>query len=144
MIIFTIRMEPVFFILINKKKVQHLKKIILDTQQNILPNLKQEPEIIICSEKSLSALFYYYKRFHKHSHSKPIIIIQSQTYLPCTPIPSKILLPQLPNHVIAAIPYFEDLGIPSRIASTQLELPGWYHGHILDVLPKKYEHIVII
>lgn len=120
------------------------EKIILNSQENILVELKQEPEVIICSEKSLSALFYYYKRFHKRSSYTPIIIIQTNERLPFMPIPSKILLPQLPSHVIATVPYFEDLGIPSRIASTHLELPGWYHGRITDVLPSRYQHIVII
>lgn len=130
---------------INQQKENILsEKIIFNTQENILDKLKTEPEIIICSEKSLSALFYYYKRFHKRSVHTPIIIIQTNERLPFMPIPSKILLSQLPSHVIAAIPYFEDLGIPSRIASNSLELPGWYHGNILELLSKKYKEILVI
>lgn len=130
---------------INKQKENILSgKIIFNTQENILAKLKHEPEIIICSEKSLSALFYYYKRFHKRSRYTPIIIIQTNERLPFMPIPSKILLPQLPNHVIAAVPYFEDLGIPSRMASHSLEFPGWYHGNLIDALPPKYTRILTI
>lgn len=136
--------ETSIFYLNKEKESLTPEKIILDTQENMLLSIKQEPEVIICSEKSLSALFYYYKRFHKRARYTPIVIIQTNEYLPFMPIPSKILLPQLPNHVIAAIPYFEDLGIPSRVASTHLELPGWYYGRIIDVLSLRYQHILII
>ncbi len=121
-----------------------LREAVLNQQENIVEKLHQEPDVVICSEKSLSALFFYYKRFYKRTNHKPIIIIQTTALLPFHAVPSKILLPTLPNHVIAAVPYFEDLNIPSRIASTAISLPGWYEGNILELLNKKYHKILVI
>lgn len=141
--IYDVDNTSIFYINQQKESLEP-EKVALDTEQNILQSIQKEPDIIICCEKSLSALFYYYKRFHKRSRYKPIIIIQTNERLPFMPVPSKILLPQFPNHMIAAVPYFEDLGIPSRIASPHLDLPGWYHGQVTDILPSAYQHILII
>lgn len=43
------------------------------------------------------------------------------------PVPSRILLPALPGHVIATLPLLEDWGIPARLAGEEA-LPGFYEG----------------
>lgn len=121
-----------------------LHEAVLDQRQNIIEIILQEPDVIICTEKSLSALFFYYKRFYKRKNYKPIIIIQTDELLPFQPVPSKILLPLLPSHVIASVPYFEDLNIPSRIASARINMPGWYEGNIIPLLNKQYDKILFI
>ena len=107
--------------------------IIFCQKNNILAELASNPKIILCNEKSLSALFFYYKKFRQKDLDTPIIIIQTNELLPFYPVPSKIIVPQLPGHVIAAVPYFEDLNIPSRIASAHLDNPGWHFGKITEL-----------
>jgi hypothetical protein len=116
----------------------------INQQENFLTKLSQEPDVVICNEKSLCALFFYYKRFYKKTKHTPLIFIQTSDLLPFYPVPSKILVPDLPNHVIAAVPYFEDLNIPSRIASINLDMPGWYQGNIMTLLNHHYKNILII
>lgn len=115
-----------------------------NTPNNFMDKIRKNPEVIICTEKSLSALFFYYKRFRQRISHTPIIIIQSNHLLPFYAVPSKIMLPKLPSHMIAAVPYFEDLNIPSRLASTNLELPGWYKGNSLSLLSDGYAQILSI
>lgn len=117
--------------------------IIFHQENNIISEIAKNPDIIICTEKSLSALFFYYRKFYKRVNHKPIIIIQTDGLLPFNPVPSKIIVPQLPSHMIASVPYFEDLTIPSRIASTKLDMPGWYLGDVTTLLNTNHHKIII-
>lgn len=120
------------------------EKIIFDQTNDIIDKFNQHPKIVFCDEYSLSALFFYFRRFYKNNRHQqpPLIIIQSSQLLPFHPVPSKIIVPQLPPHVIAAVPYFEDLNIPSRIASVNLSKPGWYDGDLRHYFNKNSQAVI--
>lgn len=76
---------------------------------------------------------------------EPLVLMGSETPFPFTPRPSQIMIPGLPDGVIAAMPLMEDWGIASRLASLQ-GFAGCYDGYVtdlarawLDTLPKQ-EH----
>jgi dihydroorotate dehydrogenase electron transfer subunit len=62
----------------------------------------------------------------------PIAFLGSEVPFPFPTRPSTILLPQLPDGVIACMPQLEDWGVPSRLASLQ-GYPGCHDGYVTDL-----------
>jgi len=74
---------------------------------------------------------------------EPLVLMGSETPFPFTPRPSQIMIPGLPDGVIAAMPLLEDWEIPSRLATLQ-GFAGCFDGYVtdlartwLDALPKE-------
>jgi dihydroorotate dehydrogenase electron transfer subunit len=63
---------------------------------------------------------------------RPMVILGSEVPFPFKPAPSKILLPGIPEGVIAAMPLLDDWGIPSRLASLQ-GYTGCFEGYVTDL-----------
>jgi dihydroorotate dehydrogenase electron transfer subunit len=68
----------------------------------------------------------------KGSDSQPLVILGSEVPFPFTPRPSEILLPDMPDGVIATMPLLDDWSIPCRLASQQ-DMPGVYQGYVTDL-----------
>jgi dihydroorotate dehydrogenase electron transfer subunit len=66
------------------------------------------------------------------SERQPMVILGSEVPFPFKPTPSKILLPGIPEGVIAGMPLLDDWGIPSRLASLQ-GYPGCFDGYVTDL-----------
>lgn len=62
----------------------------------------------------------------------PFVIMGSEVPFPFTMRPSRIMVADLPEGVIAAMPLLEDWGIASRLASLQ-GYPGCYEGYVTDL-----------
>ena len=63
---------------------------------------------------------------------EPLVLMGSETPFPFTPRPSQIMIPGLPDGVIAAMPLMEDWDIPSRLATLQ-GFAGCYDGYVTDL-----------
>jgi dihydroorotate dehydrogenase electron transfer subunit len=63
---------------------------------------------------------------------QPIVLMGSEVPFPFKLRPSQILMPGVPDGVIASMPLLEDWGIPSRLASLQ-GYAGCYEGFITDL-----------
>ncbi len=63
---------------------------------------------------------------------QPMVILGSEVPFPFKPTPSKILVPNVPEGVIGAMPLLDDWGIPSRLASLQ-GYAGCYEGYVTDL-----------
>jgi dihydroorotate dehydrogenase electron transfer subunit len=61
-----------------------------------------------------------------------LVLMGSETPFPFTPRPSQIMIPGLPDGVIAAMPLMEDWEIPSRLASLQ-GFAGCYDGYVTEL-----------
>jgi dihydroorotate dehydrogenase electron transfer subunit len=64
--------------------------------------------------------------------SAPLVILGSEVPFPFDPRPSQILVPGLPDGVIAAMPLLDDWDIPSRLASQQ-GYPGCFDGYVTEL-----------
>jgi len=62
----------------------------------------------------------------------PFVILGSEVPFPFTHKPSQIMIPGLPDGVIAAMPLLEDWNIASRLTSTQ-GYPGCHQGYVTDL-----------
>lgn len=66
------------------------------------------------------------------AHYKPLVLMGSEVPFPFKTQPSRILVPGLPDGVIACMPLLDDWGMPSRLASLQ-GYAGCYEGYITDL-----------
>jgi dihydroorotate dehydrogenase electron transfer subunit len=64
---------------------------------------------------------------------EPFAVLGSEVPFPFSARPSQILVPGLPDGVIAAMPLLEDWGIPSRLTSLQ-GYPGCHEGYVTDLV----------
>ncbi len=63
---------------------------------------------------------------------RPLVMMGSEVPFPFPVTPSRIMVPGMPEGVIASMPLLEDWGIPSRLASLQ-GFAGCYEGYITDL-----------
>lgn len=63
---------------------------------------------------------------------QPFVIMGSEVPFPFKSKPSTIMLPGMPDGVIACMPLLEDWGIASRLTSTQ-GYPGCHDGYVTDL-----------
>ena len=68
----------------------------------------------------------------KEGHDKPFVILGSEVPFPFQSQPSRLMIPGMPEGVIAGIPLLEDWGIPSRLCSLQ-GYPGCHEGYVTDL-----------
>lgn len=64
--------------------------------------------------------------------SKPLAILGSEVPFPFTSRPSTIMVPGMPDGVIAGMPLLEDWNIPSRLTSLQ-GYAGCFEGYVTDL-----------
>lgn len=62
----------------------------------------------------------------------PLVIMGSEVPFPFKAKPSQVMVPGIPDGVIAGMPLLEDWGIPSRLASLQ-DYAGCYQGYVTDL-----------
>lgn len=62
----------------------------------------------------------------------PFVILGSEVPFPFKARPSQMLVPGMPDGVIAAMPLLDDWHIPSRLASLQ-GFPGCYQGYVTEL-----------
>jgi dihydroorotate dehydrogenase electron transfer subunit len=63
---------------------------------------------------------------------QPLVLMGSEVPFPFTTRPSEILVPGLPDGVIATMPLLEDWQVPCRLTSLQ-DYPGCYRGYVTDL-----------
>ncbi len=68
----------------------------------------------------------------KASINQPLVLMGSEVPFPFSERPSQIMVPGLPDGVIASMPLLDDWGVPSRLASLQ-GYAGCYEGYITDL-----------
>jgi dihydroorotate dehydrogenase electron transfer subunit len=63
---------------------------------------------------------------------QPLVLMGSEIPFPFRARPSTILLPGMPDGVIACMPLLDDWGVPSRLA-TLAGFPGCFDGYVTDL-----------
>ncbi len=63
---------------------------------------------------------------------QPLVLMGSEIPFPFRTRPSTILLPGMPDGVIACMPLLDDWGVPSRLA-TLADFPGCFDGYVTDL-----------
>ncbi|BAO45507.1 dihydroorotate dehydrogenase electron transfer subunit [Thiolapillus brandeum] len=68
----------------------------------------------------------------KDSDRQPLVILGSEVPFPFTPRPSEIMVPGIPDGIIATLPLLDDWGIACRLTSGQ-DMPGVHQGYVTDL-----------
>ncbi|CAN5198992.1 dihydroorotate dehydrogenase electron transfer subunit [soil metagenome] len=63
---------------------------------------------------------------------RPLVLMGSEIPFPFRSRPSTILVPGVPDGVIAGMPLLDELGVPSRLASLE-DFPGCHGGYVTDL-----------
>lgn len=88
--------------------------------------------ILLGGGVGIPPMLFFAEHLKQHEGGKPLVFMGSEVPFPFTRQPSQIVVPGIPDGVIAAMPLLEDWGIPSRLASLQ-GYPGCYQGYITDL-----------
>ena len=72
----------------------------------------------------------------------PFVIMGSEIPFPFNARPSKIIINNIPNDVIAAMPLLDDWGIASRLASQQ-GYQGCYNGYVHELAEHWYKNLSV-
>jgi dihydroorotate dehydrogenase electron transfer subunit len=77
-------------------------------------------------------MLFLAERLKADKHWRPLVLMGSEVPFPFQTQPSRILIPGVPEGVIAAMPLLEDWGVASRLASLQ-GYPGCFDGYITEL-----------
>jgi len=77
-------------------------------------------------------MIFLAEQIKRQAGCQPLVLLGSEVPFPFMQQPSRILVPGIPDGVIAAMPLLEDWGIPCRLASLQ-GYPGCYDGYITEL-----------
>jgi len=64
--------------------------------------------------------------------TEPLVVLGSEVPFPFEPQPSQLLVPGMPEGVIASLPLLDDWGVPCRLASQQ-DFPGCFQGYVTEL-----------
>ena len=93
--------------------------------------LKQRRPLLIGGGVGMPPMIFLAESL-RDADAQPFVILGSEAPFPFEPRPSQILLPGLPDGVIATMPLLEDWDIPCRLASLQ-GYPGCHEGYVTDL-----------
>ena len=77
-------------------------------------------------------MIFLAEQMKRQAGCQPLVLLGSEVPFPFRQQPSRILVPGIPDGVIAAMPLLEDWGTPCRLASLQ-GYPGCYDGYITEL-----------
>jgi len=77
-------------------------------------------------------MIFLTEQLKRQTDRQPLVLLGSEVPFPFRQQPSRILVPGIPDGVIAAMPLLEDWGVPCRLASLQ-GYPGCYDGYITEL-----------
>lgn len=80
--------------------------------------------------QGISACVFYFKRYRQYFNG--LVLMGTDESFPFNPCPSRMLIPDMPQDAIAALPLFEDWQIPNRLANLQFS-PGCFQGSVQDL-----------
>jgi dihydroorotate dehydrogenase electron transfer subunit len=100
--------------------------------QPFRPSPGRHRPLLIGGGVGMPPMLFLAENLRDDRERQPMVILGSEVPFPFKPSPSKILLPGMPEGVIAAMPLLDDWGIPNRLASLQ-GYPGCFEGYVTDL-----------
>ena len=88
--------------------------------------------VLIGGGVGMPPMIFLAEAMRDDSELQPMVILGSEVPFPFKPTPSSILVPGIPDGVIAGMPLLDDWGIASRLASLQ-GFAGCHQGYVTDL-----------
>jgi dihydroorotate dehydrogenase electron transfer subunit len=96
------------------------------------PSAQHTLPLLIGGGVGMPPMIFLAEQLRQERTKQPFVILGSEVPFPFQPSPSKIMIPGLPEGVIAAMPLLDDWGISSRLASLH-EFHGCFQGYVTDL-----------
>ncbi len=96
------------------------------------PHPERSRPLLIGGGVGMPPMLFIAESLHSDKNYSPFAILGSEVPFPFTSAPSQIIIPGIPEGVIATMPLLEDWGIPARLASLQ-GFPGTHEGYVTDL-----------
>ncbi|MDJ0806970.1 MAG: dihydroorotate dehydrogenase electron transfer subunit [Gammaproteobacteria bacterium] len=100
--------------------------------QSFKPSAEHTHPLLIGGGVGMPPMIFLADCLRSDRLKQPFVILGSEVPFPFSASPSKIMVPGMPEGVIASMPLLDDWGIPCRLASQQ-DLPGCYQGYVTDL-----------
>jgi dihydroorotate dehydrogenase electron transfer subunit len=99
-----------------------------------VPHPDRTRTVLVGDGEGIGPMITLAEELHEHAedHWQPLVLLSSDETFPFRPRPSTILVPGMPDGVIACAPMMDDAGIPSRLAS-HTGYPGCHDGDIVEL-----------
>jgi len=100
--------------------------------QPFTPSPDRSRPLLIGGGVGMPPMIFLADVLRSEADKRPFVILGSEVPFPFTPRPSQILVPGLPEGVIASMPLLDDWGVGCRLASLR-EQPGCHQGYVTDL-----------
>jgi len=88
--------------------------------------------ILLGGGVGIPPMVFLAERLRRSGAFSPLVLMGSEVPFPFPTRPSQIMIPGMPDGVIACMPLMEDWGIPSRLASLE-GYAGCHEGYVTDL-----------
>jgi dihydroorotate dehydrogenase electron transfer subunit len=96
------------------------------------PHPERPRSLLLGGGVGIPPMIFLVEEMRRSGGYTPLVLMGSEVPFPFTTRPSQILVPGMPEGVIAAMPLMDDWGIPSRLASLK-GYPGCFSGYVTDL-----------
>lgn len=100
--------------------------------QGFTPSAKYPRALLIGGGVGIPPMVFLADQLRELTGFKPLAILGSEIPFPFRARPSTILVPGMPDGVIACMPLLDEWGIPSRLTSRS-GFPGCFDGYVTDL-----------
>lgn len=119
--------------LLSQRKVGEIIDIMGPIGKPFSPHMERSRPLLIGGGVGIPPMIFLADRLREIKGAyNPFVIMGSEVPFPFQARPSQIMVPGMPDEVIAAMPLIEDWGIASRLASLQ-GYPGCFEGYVTDL-----------
>lgn len=96
------------------------------------PHAEKSLPVLLGGGVGMPPMIFLALEMQRNKSHNPLVILGSEVPFPFTHKPSKIMIPGIPDGVIAAMPLLDDLNIASRLTSLQ-GYAGCHDGFVTDL-----------
>ncbi|NOX07917.1 MAG: dihydroorotate dehydrogenase electron transfer subunit [Gammaproteobacteria bacterium] len=97
------------------------------------PSEGRDLPVLIGGGVGMPPMIFLALEMKQHDTHQPLVVMGSEVPFPFKIIPSSIMVPGLPDGVIAAMPMLDDKDIASRLCSLQ-DYAGCHQGYVTDLV----------
>ncbi|WP_456374671.1 dihydroorotate dehydrogenase electron transfer subunit [Thiolapillus sp.] len=94
--------------------------------------VRRKRPLLVGGGVGMPPMLFAAERLHQRGNHQPLVILGSEVPFPFNPRPSQIMLPGMPEGIMATLPLLDDWGIACRLTSGQ-DMPGVHRGYVTDL-----------
>jgi len=119
---------------LSKQRVGASLSVMGPIGRGFTPSLSRPHTLLVGGGVGIPPMVFLAESLRSRSDAdwKPLVLMGSEIPFPFRSRPSTILVPGMPDGVIACMPLLDDWGVPSRLASLA-GFPGCFEGYVTDL-----------